>query len=159
MKANTKAVLLGVLLTSSCLLMGCPGMPGAPGASDQRTPPGVLPPPGLASGGARTLMGSTVTPPDNSYLLVSFEAGEPGAAGAEQWQTCRRIVPLESCVLIEGLNYDGRAEAAPRDVNELIPYAALRSLHWKYEARPAPPAGEGSGAEGTEGHRSEGDPR
>jgi hypothetical protein len=147
MKANTKAVLLGVLLTSSCLLVGCPGMPGAPGAGDQKMPPGVLPPPGLESGGARTLMGSTVTPPDNSYLLVSFRADKSEAAGVEHWQTCRRIVPLESCVLIEGLNYDGRAEAAPRDVNELIPYAALQSLQWKYEARPAPPAGEESAAE------------
>ncbi len=147
MSATIRAVLLGVLLASSCLLVGCPGMPGAPGARDQQMPPGVLPPPGLQSGGARTLMGSTVTAPDNSYLLVSFASSEFGAEGADQWRTCRRIVPLENCVLVEGLNYDGRAEEAPRDVNQLIPYVHLQRFQWKYEAKPAPPAGEESQAE------------
>jgi hypothetical protein len=142
MKTAKKAVLLGVVLVSTCLLVGCPGMPGAPGGGDQRMPSGMMPPPGMESGGARTLMGSTVTPPDNSYLLVSFALAGSQAGGEEQWHTCRRIVPLENCVLIEGLNYDGRVAEAPRDENQLISYASLQSLQWKYEARPAPPAGE-----------------
>lgn len=147
MSATIRAVLLGLLLASSCLLVGCPGMPGAPGARDQTMPPGVLPPPGLESGGARTLMGSTITPPDNSYLLVSFALAESDATGEKHWQTCRRIVPLENCVLIEGMNYDGREQEAPKDVNQLISYAHLRSFQWRYEARPVPPAGEESQAE------------
>jgi hypothetical protein len=139
-------MLLIVLLGSACLLAGCPGMPGAPGAGQQNMPPGIQPPPGLESGGARTLMGSTVTPPDNSILLVSFTSAESEPADVGEWQTCRRIIPLENCVLIEGLNYDGRDQDAPKDVNQLISYAHLQRFRWKYEARPAPPSEEGSEA-------------
>ena len=147
MGIQARSVLVIVLLLSTCVLAGCPGMPGAPGAGEERMPPGVLPPPGMESGGARTLMGSTITPPDNSFLLVSFSSVESESAEHEQWQTCRRIVPLENCVLIEGLNYDGRLEEAREDVNQLIPYAHLQAFRWKYEARPAPPPSEAAEGE------------
>ena len=136
---------IGLLLAGS-LLAGCPGMPGMPGGgqTQQNMPPGVLPPPGLESGGARTLMGSTITAPDNAYLLVSLDrAGSEPSVPAE-WQTCRRVTPLENCLLLEGMNYDGRAEGAEKDVNQLVPYEQLRRFEWKYEPRPVPPAGEGA---------------
>jgi len=143
-----RAALLIGLLAMGSLLAGCPGMPGLPGAGgEQKMPPGVLPPPGLESGGARTLMGSTITPPDNSFLLVAFDLAGSEPSAAPDWQTCRRVTPLDSCLLLEGLNYDGRAEGAPKDGNQLIPYEQLRRLEWKYEARPAPPAGEGAEGE------------
>ena len=142
------ALLIGLLVAGS-LLAGCPGMPGMPGAgqSQQTMPPGVLPPPGLESGGARTLMGTTITPPDNAYLLVSLDRMGSEPAAPVEWQTCRRVTPLESCLLLEGINYDGRAEGAPKDVNQLITYGQLQRFEWKYEARPAPPAGESAEGE------------
>ena len=149
-----KAVLLVGLLVFGCLLAGCPGMPGMPGGQEQQMPPGVLPPPGMDSGGARTLMGSTITPPDTAYLLVSFTLQDRDISREGDWQTARRVVPLDSCVLVEGLNYDGRAEGAPEDVNQLIPYEHLTSFQWRYEERPAPPpspAGEGGSSGGKEG--------
>ena len=140
-----KAVVVVGVVGMGILLAGCPGMPGAPGgagAGEQRTPPGVLPPPGLESGGARTLMGATVTAPDNSYLLVRYTQMRGGVMRHSEptWDSCRRVSMLENCLLIEGLNYDGRAEAAPKDTNLLIAYADLAGFEWKYEARPAPPA-------------------
>jgi len=139
-----KAVAVVGLLAMGTLLAGCPGMPGAGGAgAEQRTPPGVLPPPGMESGGVRTLMGTTITAPDNSYLLVRFtKTQERPPAGQPKWQSCRRVSVLESCALIEGLNYDARDDAAAKDANLLIAYPDLASLEWKYEARPAPPAQE-----------------
>jgi len=140
-----KAVSLLCLLALGTLLVGCPGMPGMPGAggagTEQKSPPGVLPPPGLESGGVRTLMGSTITAPENSYLLVRFTRVRGQAAGAAAtWQSCRRVSVVENCLMIEGLNYDGRDDVAPKDANLLIPYTDLESFDWKYEARPAPPA-------------------
>jgi len=133
------------LLAAGSLLAGCPGMPGMPGGgqSQQNMPPGVLPPPGLESGGARTLMGSTITAPDNAYLLVFVDRTGAEASVPATWQTCRRVTPLEGCLLLEGINYDGRDAAANKDVNELVPYDQLRRFEWKYEERPVPPAGEG----------------
>ncbi|MBN1460244.1 MAG: hypothetical protein JXA57_11965 [Armatimonadetes bacterium] len=144
-----KIALLAGLLACGSLLAGCPGMPGMPGGQEQQMPPGILPPPGLESGGVRTLMGSTVTPPDNAYLLVSFSLRDGDLPSGGTWQTARRVIPLESCVLVEGLNYDGRAEDVAKDVNQLVPYEHLVSFQWRYEERPAPPpapaaAGESS---------------
>ena len=141
MSKMTRIVALVGLICVGSLLSGCPGIPGMPGAAgggEQKMPPGVLPPPGLESGGARTLMGTTITPPDNFFLLVSFTTSA-GASQAAEWLTCRRIIPLESCVIVEGLNYDGRNKQAPQDVNQLVPYQGLTSLQWKYEAKPVPP--------------------
>ncbi len=134
------ALLLG-LLGVGTLLVGCPGMPGAGGGAQEK-PPGMSSPPGLQSGGAWTMMGTTITPPENSYLLVSYAYAVGETRAVVEWQTCRRIIPLESCVLVEGLNYDGRLEGADRDVNRLLPFAGLVNFEWKYEERPAPPAGE-----------------
>ena len=142
MSKMTRALGLASLVLVGCMLSGCPGMPGMPGAGgggEQKMPPGVLPPPGLESGGARTLMGATVTSPDNAFLLVSYSSTVAGAQQAAQWDTCRRILPLEGCVIVEGLNYDGRIKGAPQDVNRLVPYQGLTSFQWKYEAKPAPP--------------------
>ena len=137
-----KAVAVLGLLAAGALLAGCPGMPGAGGAGgEQRTPPGVLPPPGMESGGVRTLMGTTITAPDNSYLLVRFtKAQAKPPAGEPKWQSCRRVSVLDNCIMIEGLNYDGRDDAAGKDANLLIAHADLATFDWKYEARPAPPA-------------------
>jgi hypothetical protein len=86
-------------------------------------------------------MGTTITAPDNSYLLVRFTKGQAKPPSAEaKWQSCRRVSVLENCMLIEGVNYDGRDDVAPKDSNLLIAYADLASFDWKYEARPAPPA-------------------
>jgi hypothetical protein len=87
----------------------------------------------MESGGARTLMGTTVTAPENSYLLVRFPRAGERAPGAEpNWQSCRRVCVLENCLLVEGLNYDGRDDAAARDANQLIAYPKLASFEWKY---------------------------
>jgi hypothetical protein len=101
----------------------------------------------MSSGGARTFMGTTITPPEDSYLLVKYSyltsalvaRGQP--VSSPSWQSCRRFIVLDSAVIIEGLNYDGRAKDQERDVNELLPHTGLASFQWKYEARPAPPAG------------------
>jgi hypothetical protein len=116
-------------------------MPGAPGG-DQKMPPGVLPPPGLQSGGARTIMGATVTPPDDADLLVTYAYVVADTETTVDWQTCRRISPLESCVLLEGLNFEGGLEGAEKDVNVLLPFEGLVRLQWKYKAHPAPPPEE-----------------
>lgn len=142
MANSLRIVLLLALLALGTLLCGCPGMPGAPGG-EQKMPPGVLPPPGLESGGARTLMGATITSPDDALLLVKYALADSKSPAAGEWQTCRRIIPLESCILVEGVNHDGRQEGAERDVNRLLPYAALVSFTWKYEAKLAPPEPEG----------------
>jgi hypothetical protein len=147
------ALLIGLLAFGS-LLAGCPGMPGMPAGQEQQMPPGVLPPPGMESGGARTLMGATITPPDNAYLLVSFVLKDLDLSGEGGWQTARRVVPLAECILVEGLNYDGRAEDEPKDINQLIPYEHLEGFRWRYEERPAPPpspAGEDSPSETKQG--------
>ncbi len=140
------ALLLG-LLAAGLLLAGCPGMPGMPGAgggagAEQKTPPGVLPPPGLESGGVRTLMGTTITAPENSYLLVRFARvrQQPTTLAEAKWQSCRRVTLIENCLTVEGINYDGRDDAGAKDANVLIAYSDLTGFDWKYEARPAPPA-------------------
>jgi hypothetical protein len=143
MVAYARAALLIGLIGLGTLLAGCPGMPGAPGG-EQNMPPGVMPPPGMESGGARTLMGATVTPPDDAYLLVTYTHAVAGVETTVDWQTCRRALPLQSCVLVEGINFDGRVKDAEKDVNVLIPFEGLVSFQWKYEARPAPPAEEKS---------------
>ncbi|MFB3882269.1 MAG: hypothetical protein ACE149_13465 [Armatimonadota bacterium] len=151
-----KAVVLVAVVCAGVVLAGCPGMPGVGGGAgaEQRTPPGVLPPPGLESGGVRTLMGTTIVAPDNSYLLVRFSRGEKQPAPtAQKWQTCRRVSVLENCVLIEGLNYDGRDDSFAKDANWLIAYPDLAGFEWKYEARPAPPAQEQGKGQGSRGRK------
>jgi hypothetical protein len=140
MTTTARIGLLLALLTSGVLLAGCPGMPGAPSAGQQNTPPGILPPPGLQSGGARTIMGTTITPPDNSTLLVSYSRRD--SAAAPEWHSCRRIIILETSVLIEGINYDRRTPGAEEDFNEVVPFSDIRNIVWKYEPKPTPPAEE-----------------
>lgn len=136
---TTSLLIAGLGLAA--LVAGCPGMPGAGGGSSaERMPPGMLPPPGAKTGGARTLMGTTITAPDDAYLLVKYSYGAQGPA--TDWRTCRRIIPLESAVMVEGINYDGRAKGEEKDVNQLLPFAGLTSFLWKYEPKPVPPAGE-----------------
>ncbi len=132
---------LGLLLAGlglTTLLVGCPGMPGAPGGTSaaQQTPPGVQPPPGLKSGGVRTLLGTTVTPPDNSILLVTYKT-TTGVSG--QNIAVRRLTISENTVVFEGLNYDERNPNLPKDTNTIIPLAQITSLTWNYEAQPTPP--------------------
>ncbi len=126
---------LGLLV----LLSGCPGLPGAGGggASSQQTPPGVLPPPGLESGGVRTIVGATITPPTNNVLLVTYTT--TGAALPPGEQSARRVAITENAVLIEGLNFNGRVEGQPKDVNRLLPLSQVTSLTWRYEGQPTPP--------------------
>ncbi len=141
MKPTRIALLLGLVCLIP-LLTGCPGAPGG----QQNMPPGVLPPPGLESGGARTLMGTTITAPDNYYLLIKYTcahlSGQEAPPRGAEWQSCRRVIPLDSCIMVEGLNYDGRQQGAEKDVNQLLPFSALASFYWKYEAKPTPPASE-----------------
>jgi hypothetical protein len=138
-----KTFLAVALLGAGSLLAGCPGMPGMPGGAasqQQNMPAGVLPPPGLESGGVRTLMGTTITAPEDSYLLVSFTLRGPQAGESVELQSCRRITAADGSILIEGLNYDNRLEGAPKDVNRLLPEAQVERLEWKYELKPTPPA-------------------
>jgi hypothetical protein len=141
MRPHTRVAILVAALGCTLLLSGCPGMPGAPGGQ-QKTPPGMMPPAGLESGGAYSLMGTTITAPDDSILLfrpvvAADEADRP-------WETCRRIILLENAVLVEGINYDGRTEDAEKDFNRVIPLANIQNLNWKYESKPRPPAEEES---------------
>lgn len=140
MATGNRLMLLIVGLALMVVLAGCPGFPGTPGASgaggQQNVPPGLQPPPGEKSGGARTLMGTTITPPEDAYLLIRYGYG--GAAENAKWQSCRRVIPLENAVIIEGLNHDGRDKAAEKDVNQLLPMPGLM-FFWKYELKPTPP--------------------
>ena len=144
--------LLVVGLGLTVLLVGCPGMPGGPGGTSaaQQSPPGVQPPPGLTSGGVRTLLGTTVTPPDNSVLLVSYTTS--GGASVKN-ASARRLTVSENTVLIEGLNFDGRNKSAPTDTNEAIPLSQITALSWSYEAKPTAPAPTPGGAPGRGGTR------
>jgi hypothetical protein len=151
MRNHTRIALLILASGLTTLLAGCPGMPGGP-SSQQNTPPGLLPPPGLESGGARTLMGTTITAPDNSIILFKPVSREAGAESG--WQSCRRIMFLDNSVLVEGVNYDGREAEGQKDFNEIIPLTSIERLQWQYVARPAPPAEEKSGT-GTEEKKSD----
>jgi hypothetical protein len=160
MNTCTRIGLLIALLLMCVILAGCPGMPGAAGGkgASSQLPPGLQPPPGVQSGGARTLMGTTITAPDNSILVVKFAAtplaayvqnrsvSSPAQFGVPTptWQSCRRVIPMDSYVLLEGLNYDGRAQGVEEDVNQLIPVLGLEYFYWKYEPKPLPgqPAGK-----------------
>jgi len=144
MSIAARVALVCVGLGAMTLLAGCPGMPGAPG-SQQEMPPGMQPPRGMESGGARTIMNAAVTAPDDAIMLVYFLEGEAKEA---QWQSCRRIIALENSVMIEGLNYDGRDEAAEKDFNRLIPFSHLGHLSWRYEEKPKPAAPPGTAPEG-----------
>jgi len=144
MNAYRRLAFLIAALGMSLLLAGCPGMPGAPGGpqSEANVPPGVKPPPGLESGGARTLMGTTITPPEKAILLVRYTQAGVTPAAEPQWKSCRRIIPLDACVIVEGLNYDGRDEGAEKDINQLLPFSGLTSFYWRYEPGPVPPRSE-----------------
>jgi hypothetical protein len=100
-------------------------------------------------------MGTTITPPENSVLLVRYSYAPASAQQAKplptEWQSCRRVIPAESYVLVEGVNYDGRDKAAEKDVNQLIPAASLAYLYWKYEPKPAAAAPAPSGRSGRSG--------
>jgi len=146
MTTPARFALLTAILGSAVFLAGCPGMPGAPGGGGQQSmPPGVLPPPGMESGGARTLMGTTIIAPDNAVLLVKH--APPGSDAELPWRSCRRIIVLTDCVLIEGVNYDLRAEGVEKDFNEVVQFSDIESFAWKYEPRPTPPPEEKSSAE------------
>lgn len=141
MRRYTRVAILLAALGSTVLLAGCPGMPGGPGGQ-QKTPPGMMPPAGLDSGGAYSLMGTTITAPDGSLLLFRPVIAED--EGDRPWESCRRIILLENAVLVEGINYDGRTEDAEKDFNRVIPLANIQNLNWKYEAKPSAPAEEES---------------
>jgi len=148
MSAVSRLLLIAVIAAGVFLVHGCAGMPGA-GGGQQNMPPGVLPPPGLESGGARTLMGTTITAPDGYFLLVRRAPAESDMESP--WQSCRRIIVLETSLLVEGINYDGRATQTETDYNEVVPFSKIESFDWKYEAKPSPePEAE------SEGGKSEG---
>ena len=145
MTTGYRMLLLILGLALMVALAGCPGMPGAPGGAggQQNVPPGLQPPPGEKSGGARTLMGTTITPPENAILLIRYGYG--GSAASATWKSCRRVIPLDNSVILEGLNYDGRDKNADKDVNQLLPLAGL-TFYWKYEPKPTPPPQPGRGS-------------
>ena len=156
MTTTARFALLTAILGSAVFLAGCPGMPGVPGgggSGQQNTPPGVLPPPGMESGGARTLMGTTIVAPDSAFLLVRHAS--PGSDAEPPWRSCRRIIVLSDCVLIEGVNYDLRAEGVEKDFNEVVQFSNIESFAWKYEAKPTPPAEEESSAGESDSGRNE----
>jgi len=94
-------------------------------------------------------MGTTITPPTDSFLLVKFQLARESALRGEMsgkpkpeeagWKSCRRVIPMDQWVVVEGLNYDGRDQAAEKDVNQLLPSMGLAYFYWKYEPKPAPP--------------------
>jgi hypothetical protein len=144
MTSSRKIALLVGLVSLCGLLTGCPGMPGGPGAGQENLPPGMKAPPGMEpgidSGGARTLMGTTITAPENATLLVKLV--RPSSEGEPSWRSCRRFVVLDNCVLLEGINYDQRDPDSEADSNEVVPYSDIDSFVWKYQPKPAPPAEE-----------------
>jgi len=159
MKISLRLGLLLIGLGLATLLSGCPGMTG-PQSAAQQMPPGMLPPPGLKSGGVRTLMATTITPPDNQMIMVRTTrvlsgaleerrgAPTPPSADLTQWNSVRRITFADSVALLEGLNFDGRAADQPKDVNLSLPLG-FTQLEWKYETAPAGfnPAPAGAGAQ------------
>ena len=150
MKTRVRIGILAIGLGLVTLLAGCPGMPGMGGSSSsssaQQSPPGLVSPPGMQSGGARSLMGTTVTPPDNGTLLVNVTI----AGTATGFQSTRRLVFAETGVMLEGVNFDGRTKGQELDTNRFVPTNQITSLTWKYEIKPAPP-GAKPGPGGTRG--------
>jgi len=137
---------VAALLCATALLAGCP--PGAAGGqSQQNMPSGMKSPPGLETGGAQTVMGSTtIIAPNDSILLVRYSNPPPFRDHAKfiappepPWQSCRRVIPSDTWVLVEGLNFNGRDPKAEKDVNQLLPASGLAYFYWKYELKPAPP--------------------
>ncbi len=136
-------LLAGLGLTA--LLSGCPGMTGQPGTSAaQQPPPGILPPPGLKTGGVRTLVGATITPPEGQVIVVNYPGND------DHFTSVRRISVTENTVLFEGLNFDGRTPDQEKDQNHLVPLSRVIQLRWKYEPAPsgfnAPAAAPGAPA-------------
>ena len=74
MTTPKKTLLLLSLFSLTALLPGCPGMPGTAGAGQDNLPPGMKAPPGMESGGGRTLMGTTITAPLASMVTASSAA-------------------------------------------------------------------------------------
>lgn len=141
MRAANRYVLLVCGMILLPLLAGCPGMPGAPGgggSAAQQAPPGTVAPPGMESGGARTLLGTTVTAPNNQILLVQYYL--PSVSKQMQWLSVRRLTFVDGGVLFEGLNYDGRLKEGEKDQNLFVALPQLTALSWKYEPKPTPPA-------------------
>lgn len=83
-------------------------------------------------------MGATITPPDDSILLITWTYTGPPPRSVP-WQSCRRIIALDTYVSLEGLNFDGRDKTGEKDVNRLIPWSEITGFSWKYEPKPAPP--------------------
>ena len=98
-------------------------------------------------------MGTTIIAPDNAFLLVRHTP--PGSDAEPPWRSCRRVIVLTDCVLIEGVNYDLRAEGVEKDFNEVVQFSDIGSFAWKYEAKPTPPAEEESSAEESGGSKGE----
>ena len=151
MRFAARAALFCVALGSMTLLAGCPGMPGGPG-SEQEMPPGMQPPRGMESGGARTIMNAAVTAPEDAIMLVYVLEGE---ATEGEWRSCRRVIALETSIMIEGINYDGRDESVEKDHNRLIPFSSLGYLSWRYEPKPKPATPVGTAPQGEGGETTE----
>ena len=159
MKTRLRIGILVIGLGLVTLLAGCPGMPGVGGGGGgnaaQQSPPGLVSPPGMQSGGARSLMGTTVTPPDNGTLLVNVTV----AGTATGFQSTRRLVFAETGVMLEGVNFDGRTKGQEQDTNRFVPTNQITSLTWKYEIKPAPPGAKPGAAGAPGGTGGAGEPR
>jgi hypothetical protein len=102
----------------------------------------------MESGGARTLLGTTVTAPNNQILLVQYYL--PSVSKEMQWLSVRRLTFVDGGVLFEGLNYDGRVANGEKDQNLFVALPQLTALAWKYEPKPIPPPAKPAAGAGKE---------
>lgn len=123
------------------LLGGCSGLPGAPGAGGQaqQGPPGLSAPPGMKTGGARTVLGTTVTAPDNYVVSVKYSLAPNTATAANAddfkgvWHHCQRILISDGVILIEGIDFDTPNATTETQSQILLPVASVADIAWKYE--------------------------
>jgi hypothetical protein len=140
---NTRRAIgaLVIAILALTLLGGCSGLPGAPGASGQaqQGPPGLTAPPGMKTGGARTVLGTTVTAPDNYVVSVKYSLAPNATTAANAvafkgaWHHCQRILVSDGVILIEGIDFDIPNATTETQSQILLPVASVADIAWKYE--------------------------
>lgn len=154
-------VALALGIGSLALLAGCSGLtPG--GNQAQQGPPGLSSPPGMKTGGAKTVLGTAVTAPDNYTLSVRFTlaptvpATVTAATYKGAWHHCRRIIVSDGVVMVEGIDFDEPNVDTGTEGNLALPNSSLVEFTWRYDrsetspttgAQPGEPNSAGSGPE------------
>jgi hypothetical protein len=141
-------IALALAILTLVILSGCSGLPGTAGAGGQaqQGPPGLSPPPGMKTGGARTVLGTTLTAPDKYVLSVKYALASAGASAtsagayAGAWHHCQRVLISDGIILIEGIDYDKPNATTESQSQVALPAGSITDLVWRYEPDITPPA-------------------